>query len=684
MPALGARADAALGLGLAALLALLAFTTTGGENLAANTWVEIALVVIGLGVAATLAVSGLASSIPVPTRLSALAFVALTGFTALSIAWSVAPDQSWLEAARTAGYAGAFLAAIGLARLHPVRLPAVLGGIGVAAVLVCAWAVLAKALTIGSGEQVQYGRLLGAFGYWNATGLMAALGLPALLWASSRRERGRATRALAAPAIALLASVVVLSYSRSALAAAVIGVAIPLAFGRTRLRAAAMLALGVGGAALICAWALSDRAFTGDKVALASRTTAGHGFGLVVVCVLCLLTALGFVVAFLADRVQLTAVARRRAGTAALVALALVPVGGVIALAASSRGLTGEVSHVWSTLTSSSSRVGDAPDRLVALANSRPRYWRQGLSVGEGHPLAGAGAGSFGVAHLRYATARLTVDNADHAHSYVIEAFADLGAIGLALNAALLLAWALASGRSLGLTRRTLRAGTGRGQYRDRAPVDDALLAERDGLWALLGIVVAFGISSAVDWTWFYPGVAVPALLAAGWLAGRGRPGATSLPARRLRSIGSRPGVVLALTGIVVAAVALAWGIWQPLRSADATGAGIAAMTSGRPALALADARAAAAYDPDSLEPLLELHAIDRALGDRAGALAELERATTVQPDNALPWSWLGGYALHTGQPAVAVRALRRAVALDVTNPETRRQLAAAEREARR
>ena len=38
----------------------------------------------------------------------------------------------------------------------------------------------------------------------------------------------------------------------------------------------------------------------------------------------------------------------------------------------------------------------------------------------------------------------------------------------------------------------------------------------------MLAVVVIFGVSSLIDWTWFIPGVTVPALVCAGWLAGRG------------------------------------------------------------------------------------------------------------------------------------------------------------------
>ena len=38
----------------------------------------------------------------------------------------------------------------------------------------------------------------------------------------------------------------------------------------------------------------------------------------------------------------------------------------------------------------------------------------------------------------------------------------------------------------------------------------------------MLAVVLTFGIHSTIDWTWFFPGVTIPALVCAGWLAGRG------------------------------------------------------------------------------------------------------------------------------------------------------------------
>jgi O-antigen ligase len=132
--------------------------------------------------------------------------------------------------------------------------------------------------------------------------------------------------------------------------------------------------------------------------------------------------------------------------------VALVPVVAIAAVAASSRGLTGEISHEWHTLTSTTpaSGVGNQPGRLADLSNSRPLYWKEGLKVGEHSLLAGAGAGGFDTARTRYTTNPLEVA---HAHSYAIETFADFGLIGIAVSLALLVAWGAAVRRTLSLGR---------------------------------------------------------------------------------------------------------------------------------------------------------------------------------------------------------------------------------------
>jgi len=202
---------------------------------------------------------------------------------------------------------------------------------------------------------------------------------------------------------------------------------------------------------------------------------------------------------------------------------------------------------------------------------------------------------------------------------------------------------------------------------------------ERDGLVTLAIVVLAFGVSSAADWTFFFPGVTVPALLAAGWLAGRGRPDERAERPARRPALSRRPGVGAAITALAALALAASWLIWQPLRSSQAVNAAEAAAIQGDSASAFADARDARAADPLALQPLLLLWAFDRDVGDLAGARRELLTAVDLQPENASSWLALGRFDLTEGHPKRALPSLRRAYALDPTVPVTGETLAHAQ-----
>ncbi len=649
--------DVIAGLGFAGCLAMIAFLTTGGVDLAPNTWVEIVLTAIAAALAVAVVLLGAPGRAWGATTL--LLFAGLAALTFASIAWSVQPASSWVEANRTLSYLAAFAAAMALARLAPGRWRALVGALATVATVLAGYALLVKVFPASLDPTDSLGRVQAPFDYWNATGLIAALGLPACLWAGSRRERGRALRALAVPALAILVAVIVLSYSRGALLVAVVGAGCWFALVPLRLRGALVLALGTAGGAALAAWALATHPLTHDHVALHSRTSAGHAFGVVLVLVLGLLTIVGLAAAFAMDRFVPPAQVRRRIAAALVTLVALVPVGGVVALAASSRGLPGEVSHIWSTLTNPNGGAADTAGRLVELSNSRPHYWSQGLTVGEHSPLAGVGALGFATAHTRYTS---DVWNVQHAHSYVIETFADFGLIGIALSLALLLSWGAA-------TRRAVRAV---------GPSSDQHTTERAGLLTLLTIVVVFGVHSLIDWTWFIPGTAIPALVCAGWLAGRGPLAHPVGRAQRRRRLTSCPGAGAAVTAIAAIAIVAAWVIWQPLRSYDADGAAISALLRGDTSAALADARAAAASDPVSVEPLFELSEIYSGLGDRVAAERELLDAVSRQPSNPATWQRLGSFELQHGQPRKALDALERAHRLDLASVQTTQLLARA------
>ena len=135
----------------------------------------------------------------------ALAAVALlAAYTALSIIWSLAPSDSWIEANRTFSYLAAFAGTMALARIAPGRWAAVLHGIALACVVVSGWALLTKVFPGALAEDEIYARLRAPFDYWNSVGLTAALGILAAALAGRaahgprRGQRARLARHRAA------------------------------------------------------------------------------------------------------------------------------------------------------------------------------------------------------------------------------------------------------------------------------------------------------------------------------------------------------------------------------------------------------------------------------------------------------------------------------------------------------
>ena len=173
-----------------------------------------------------------------------LAFALLAAYTALSIVWSLAPADSWLEANRTLAY----LAVVRRRRSRscgscPAAGRSCSTACSPATVIVCAWALLTKVFPAALAADETLARLRAPFEYWNSVGLMAALGVPPLLWlgraplrlrASSTRSPGRCSASCCVVPDALLLARRADRARRSALA--IWFAAVPL-----RLRAVAAL-----------------------------------------------------------------------------------------------------------------------------------------------------------------------------------------------------------------------------------------------------------------------------------------------------------------------------------------------------------------------------------------------------------------------------------------------------------
>lgn len=677
--------------GVAALLCLLAFYAQGGLNLETLTSAELALT---LGSAVVLAAAALVIRTPGrPSRAygawPAVLLLAFALLSAISIVWSVQPDGSWRDAGRVLCYAAVFAAAVVLARLAPRRWPVLLGGIALASVVICGYALLTKSLPNHFTEANRFARIYEPFGYWNALGLTAAMGAICCMWLGARRAGHAVLSALAYPAMGVLLLTLLLAYSRGALVALAVALALWFVLVPLRLRGAAVFVSGAVVAGAIAAWDFSNHALSSENIPIAEATSAGHELGALVLAMVALLAAVGVGVTFATGRRPPSALLRQRAGMALACLLGALVLAIAGALAVSHRGFTGTISHAFHSLTNTHAKVPNTPGRLTAIASVRAQYWDEALKVFDAHPALGAGAGGYEVARLRYRTGPLPVK---HAHGFIVQTMADLGIVGLLLALALLVTWMAAAGRPTHpLNRRwrswpEVRAGARpawaalpRGPLRRFGP-------ERIGMTTMLCLVVLFGIHSAVDWTWYVPGCAVAALLCAGWLAGRGPLlGAASAPGdaaqraaqssssngratsagERLQQALGRPGParIAIAAAVVVAALLIAWTQWQPQRSEEARDSALGLLSSN-PKAALAAAHASVSRDPLSVEALVALANVQQATGLHAEARRTLQKAVRLQPSNPQTWMALGRFDL-AANPAAAARELQAAIYLD-------------------
>lgn len=653
---------------LGAAFAGVAFWAKGGSELGSLTWVEIVLIVAGALLVAVALMHGRRDQLHGGTSL--FAFIALAALTALSLLWSIAPDLTWIEANRTLTYLVVFAAGIALARLAPGSWAVLLKGLllGAAAVVVYALASRVWPETLAANEI--YARIGQPYGYWNAVGVTAALAIPPAVWLGARRSGHAPANALAYPLLGLLIVALFLSYSRGALAAAVVALIVWFAFVPLRVRSLAVLGVSVVGSAPVIAWALHRDAFTKDLVPLSVRESAAGEFGLLLVTMVAALLAVGLIIGFRVSREAPSPRIRKRVGVTAVAFACLVPLVAFTSVAFSQRGLTGTISNRFHDLTSETATTSGGPQRLTQTSSSRGRYWRNAGHVFAAHPVGGTGAGTFGTARLRY---RKDVLVARHAHGFFAQTMADLGIAGLLVILAFAAAWLTAVFRTTGGRPRFWRPRPG-GQARWDA--------ERVGVTALALSALVFGIHSSIDWTWFVPGCAVMGIFGAGFVAGRGPLPALAGAGGATLAVGTAgprlprtvrgwlmpddPVRLGAAAAVALVAILCAWAVDQPERSDSATRDALTLVSQGKFQAALAKADHAHNLNPLSPKPLLVRAAVQDSGGDTKDALATLESAVIQQPSNPQLWQKLADYELNRlHNPKAALQALRAELYLD-------------------
>ena len=661
-----ASVSAVIAAGTAAFIVLAAFVATGGLRVEPTTRILI-LEMLGGGalcVAAALRVPR-SEARPLYGGWPLLTFALLAAWTAVSVVWSLAPGDSWIEANRTFAYVTVFAGAIALVRLAPRAWTGMLAGLAIGCLAIAVWALLTKVFPGALAADETYARLRAPFDYWNSVGLMGALGVPLFLWLGARRSGNQFANAFAWPAIALLLVCLMASYSRGALLALGVGLVFWFACVPLRLASLAVLGGAIVGAGPLVAWAFQQDGLTTDEAPLAARVDAGHEFGALLVLVCVVLLGVGLAYEYARSR-RGPSPGRKLSGRVAVAALAALAIGLSIAAVEAPGSFGDRISHAWTRLTDPNAPTpANTPGRLTATSSVRARYFDEAFKVHALSPWVGTGAGAYATVRTRFRRDALAVR---HAHGYVPQTLADLGWIGMGISLLALFAWWVAAARTTGMRRR------------DRGlPFDP----ERIGQLTLFTVVVTFGVHSAIDWTWFVPANILVALLAAGWLAGstplRARllapkappvpPRAPAAGPRSRRAIEwarGAPQATLAAVLIAVIAIVGAWAAYQPVRSLHASDAAYNELDQKDFEQAAATAQHGVDIDPLSVDARFDLAAIQQARGQLGEAEDALEGAVRLEPANPETWRRLGRFRLDALQkPDTALKPFQAAYFLD-------------------
>lgn len=582
---------------------------------------------------------------PFNASLGLLLMALLAGVTALSVSWSILPNASLLDAVRLISYTCVLALAALLAQLHQQRAREILLGIGGAALAIVAYALISRAIPGAFPEGDDFARLRLPFGYWNAVGFVAALGLVVALWAGTRRRESRALEIASYPIGGLFVVALMLSQSRGSLLAFAIAVAVWVLLVPQRLRAAGWLAGVWAISMLVVFWAYKNSALSTDHMAFPDRKSAGIQL-LVALFVLCgLLAGLGALIHRFRHSNPLSSAQRRSLGRNLLIALAVFPFLFLFAVGVGTEKGLGTVSDGVTGLFSATAAAPDnTPGRLTQTTSLRGRYWSDAWRIFEHHTWRGTGGDTFIAARLPFRTDQTT---AAQAHGMVPQVASDLGILGLLILLGITIVWLIAAFKLAGASRRAPWAWL--------SEADEMRLASV----TLMVSALLFGLHSAIDWTWFIPGAAYFGLLAGGWTLGS--PAAHSLRSTAPAPIAQRGGraQILRAAAIALIGVSIAYAVYQPVRAERKVDSGLAQVEED-PVKALKLGNDALELDPTSDGAFILIAVAQSNGGRQHDADATLSILTNEQPNNPAAWLRLASFRLTTlDDPDGAIDALR-------------------------
>jgi len=641
---------------------------------------------------------------PTPLYLAALAVFGLfVAWTGLSVSWSFGPDLSWIAFDLAAFYL-AVAAVLGLTPVRGLQLRTAGYGFLAVAVAVGVYAFLGKVVPEVVTHAHTYARLDSPVGYWNVLALMMVMGLAVALALAGDRTAHPAWRVLAAAAAVPLCFAFFFTLSRGGLVVLVLTLILYFGFTTTRLASFASL-VAIAGPVAAVLWRLRDLgtlfSATSDD---ALRTLQGHTLLRWSLAALLVAAGAQAVIVLVQRAVPWPRWLRVAAGAAVLLVL-VAGIGGGSWRFLESRGGSTWVKDRVQTFISGTDKTdsGEGAGRLISLNTGRPPLWREALEQSRSHRLSGTGAGTFVFTHERFREDGGTVK---HAHSQWFNVLSELGTVGLGLFAAAMALFVVAAVRNPFTDRRD--------------PLRPLLVALQAGM-------VAFVVHISWDWDWdmaaigtvfflfaaacssylatrtadrrrYAVAVAVGAArrreeeAAAGQAApkpdGQDGPGpdlrsapaeATAAPAEaslpapaRRRRAAAWPARTVATVALVL--LAASWLV--PYLAARDESAAFAAAGDGDSAVALSRARRAANLDPLAVDPLITEALVLQQQGRNGEALAVLQKAARLQPDNYEVFYHEGVLLLRAlGRKKAAIAALRRALALNPLDDASRFEL---------
>jgi hypothetical protein len=573
--------------------------------------------------------------------------VAFVAWTALSLAWSVAPDRTWTEFNRATMYAVVLVLGMCVGSSHRRALELLAVGWLVIASAVALYALGGKVAPwihvgpIDLDHTAGFSRLRAPLDYWNALALVLVMAAPVALRAAVERALRMSARLAALAALYLFVVVIALTYSRGGVVALVIALAVAAGLARARVHCAVLVVATFVASVPALAFALTAHSLTTDGVPVSDRAVDG----LILAALMAVSCAALLAAAWRLDRFNVAIPPAWRGsrrlvrGVAAAAAVALVIA--MVGFGVSDRGLGGTVSAQVNKFTQIHEQRLTDPNRLLSTnAGNRWVWWKEAAGAFSDRPVAGWGAGSFPVLHLQYRHNHLSVLQP---HSVPLQLLAETGVVGalLVLGAVVVLIVAGVR-RVLGL------------------PFGPA----RGAAAALAAAAIAWAVHGIVDWDWDMPGVTLPAMAFLGVLAARYTP-----PVRPMRGLRSQPLRALGAGAAILVLVCVALSAAFPAISDSLAGNALASVpdrpTDADLRRAASDARLSSDFNPLSVEGPLAESAIELRRGNLVAARKHMLEAASRQPDNPQVWRQLAGVELARRDARAAQRAIDRALALD-------------------